>query len=153
MAGHRLEPLQALRRSDEEQAMSRLADAVASRARAETEARVRSRHVEAARARLAAALGTSRFAADPEGSSTVVTPASRLQMAASFVARLRIEARRSEQRLAAFVTHQLARALATEEEARAAYCQQRGSREGLDKHVATLDESERRRVERLSDET
>ena len=153
MAGHRLEPLQALRRSEEEQAMSRLAEAVASRVRVETEAKVRSQHVETTRARLADALGTSRSAADPEGRSSVVTHASRIQMAVSFVERLRIEARRAEQRLAAFVTHELARARATEEEARAAYGQQRGSREGLDKHVAALDESQRKRIERLSDET
>jgi hypothetical protein len=151
MSGHTLEPLQALRRSEEEQAMSRLSEAVASRVRAEAGAEARRRQVNGARARLADALRTSGSLADSKDPAQVII-ASQIHMRASFIERLHIEERHAEQRLAAFRGQELAQARAAEEEAREAYRQHRGNREGLDKHLATLADSERRRAERLADE-
>jgi hypothetical protein len=152
MPGHRLEPLQALRRSEEEQAMSRLAEAVAARTRAEAAAEVLEHQVDAARDRLARALRELGSWAEPEHRSRAII-AAQIHMRDAFIERLRIDARRAEQRRAMFHSHELPRARAAEEEAQMAYRQHRGEREGLDKHLAALGESERRRAERLADET
>lgn len=136
-----------MRRGEEEQARSRLSEAVAVRARAETKLEWLGKQAESARVSLADAV---RRATPPQRARPIA--AAELERQAAFIERLRIAERRARERLASFRAHELCLARAAELEAEDAHRQHRGDREGLDKHVAGLRESARRLAERRSQE-